>query len=84
LSARRKEVTSITSLTSSQFTVEFIKVSNIYFKICGRSGQCRDIQNMHETQVSIASCLHIPAALPMSQSLKVNHHDTSMTNMTLC
>jgi len=50
LSARRKEVTSITSLTSSQFTVEFIKVSNIYFKICGCSGQCRDIQNMHETQ----------------------------------
>jgi len=32
LSARWKEVTSITSLTSSQFTVEFINVSNIYLK----------------------------------------------------
>jgi hypothetical protein len=47
LSARRKEVTSITSSTSSQFTVLKCQISTLKIGSCG--GQCRDIQNMHET-----------------------------------
>jgi hypothetical protein len=62
--ARQKEVTSITSLTNSQFTVEFIKVSNSTLKFVAAVVNVGIYKICTKHSVH---CLHIPAALPMPQ-----------------